>query len=142
MFVFALKIKNSEHGFLFFKSNKPMITFTASLISWQILYYIDIILFFLQNPYGARDLEDGPPRQRKGSILRAASALAQGIDEQEDVTYVPRKAWVKQPTTGDLLQEKQDRRDQFTWEVDFNDFEMPFKKNISTRCKLMAEEDD
>ena len=49
---------------------------------------------------------------------------------------------MKQPTTGDLLQEKQDKRDQFTWEVDFNDFEMPFKKNISTRCKLMADEDD
>lgn len=49
---------------------------------------------------------------------------------------------MKQPTTGDLLQEKQDKRDQFTWEVDFDDFEMPFKKNISTRCKLMADEDD
>lgn len=94
------------------------------------------------NQFGTRELDEGPPRQRKGSILRAASALAQGLDEQEDITYVPLKAWVKQPTTEDLLQEKQKRRDQFTWEVDFDDFQMPFNKNISNRCKAMENEDD
>ncbi|KAK3094212.1 hypothetical protein FSP39_025481 [Pinctada imbricata] len=31
--------------------------------------------------------DDHPHRQRKGSILRAASALAGGLDEQEDITY-------------------------------------------------------
>ncbi|CAG2211743.1 Ankyrin repeat and EF-hand domain-containing protein 1 [Mytilus edulis] len=95
-----------------------------------------------QNPYGTRDFEDGPPRQRKGSILRAASALAQGLDEQEDITYIPLRAWVPQPTTEDLLGEKQKKRDQFTWEVDFDDFQMPFNKNISNRCKAMENEDD
>lgn len=100
------------------------------------------LLTLFQNPYDTRGPDDGPPRQRKGSILRAASALAQGIDEQEDITYCPRRAWVTQPTTQDLLDEKQKRRDQFTWEVDFDDFEMPFKKNISTKCKAMENEDD
>ena len=66
-------------------------------------------------------LEDDEMR-RKGSILRAASALAGGIEEIEDITYVPLKTWTKQPTTKDLIHDRVVRRDRFGWEVDFEDF--------------------
>ncbi|KAK3583308.1 hypothetical protein CHS0354_038919 [Potamilus streckersoni] len=87
--------------------------------------------------------EDISLRPRKGSILRAASALAGGIDEQEDITYTPKKAWTKQPTTNELICQKEVMRERFGWEVDFPDFEMPFNKNVSKKVEEMggAEED-
>jgi len=85
--------------------------------------------------------DDIPPRQRKGSILRAASALASGADEEEDITYVPLKAWTKQPTSKELLGDRKTRRDRFGWEVDFPEFEMPFQKNVSKKAEGMDEDD-
>ena len=94
-------------------------------------------------PSSARAMiDEGQPRQRKGSILRAASALAGGLDEQENITYTPLKAWTKQPTTCELIHEKVVRRDRFGWEVDFQDFEMPFKKNITNKITEMGGLDD
>lgn len=81
-------------------------------------------------------------RQRKGSILRAASALAGGMDEEEDITYIPLKAWTKQKTSGELIHEKCVKRDRFGWEVDFEDFEMPFKKNVTKKVEAEGLEDD
>ncbi|KAK7103920.1 ankyrin repeat and EF-hand domain-containing protein 1-like isoform X2 [Littorina saxatilis] len=78
-------------------------------------------------------LDDALSQHRKGSILRAASALAGGLDECEDITYTPLNAWTKQPTTGELINEKEVKRERFGWEVDFPDFQMPFQKNIATK---------
>ncbi|KAK6183722.1 hypothetical protein SNE40_011147 [Patella caerulea] len=86
------------------------------------------------NRVGAEDFH----QQRKGSILRAASALAGGLEEKEDITYTPLKAWTKQPTTGELIKEREVNRERFGWEVDFDDFEMPFKKNISKKIELFG----
>ena len=81
-------------------------------------------------------------RVRKGSILRAASALAGGIEEREDITYVPLKAWTNQPTTKDLMCQRQNNRDRFGWEVDFPDtFQMPFLANIAKKVEIMEKED-
>lgn len=77
---------------------------------------------------------------RKGSILRAASALAGGMAEQEDITYTPLKVWTKQRNTEELIHEKVLRRERFGWEVDFPDFEMPFKKNLSNMIQELASE--
>lgn len=80
-------------------------------------------------------------RHRKGSILRAASALAGGMDERENITYTPLKAWTNPPNTQELIHKKVVKRERFGWEVDFTDFQMPFKKNISERLEeLMKEE--
>ena len=88
-------------------------------------------------------MEEGTaPRQRKGSILRAASALAGGVDEQENVEYTPLKAWTKQSTTKELIDDKVVKRDRFGWEVDFTDFEMPFNKNITKKVDEMGGADD
>lgn len=89
----------------------------------------------------AKPSEEVVQVHRKGSILRAASALAGGMDEREDITYTPRKAWTKQPTTRDLIHEKEVKRDRFGWEVDFPDFEMPFLKNVSTKMANMDDDE-
>ena len=85
--------------------------------------------------------EDAVPLPRKGSILRAASALAGGLDEQEDITYTPKKMWTEQPTTKKLLCEKEVKRERFGWEVDFPDFEMPFQKNVSNKVEIFEKEE-
>ncbi len=89
-----------------------------------------------------QDENEPPTRQRKSSILRAASALAGGIEEEEDITYHPLKVWTKQPTTGDLLCAKETRRQRYGWEVDFPDFEMPFLKNVSKKVEEQGGFDD
>ena len=74
---------------------------------------------------------------RKGSILRAASALAGDMEETENIAYTPLKAWTNQDTTEQLVQERGVKRERFGWQVDFADFEMPFKKNVSTMLDKM-----
>ncbi|XP_005093099.1 ankyrin repeat and EF-hand domain-containing protein 1 [Aplysia californica] len=86
--------------------------------------------------------EDSVPLPRKGSILRAASALAGGLDEQEDITYTPKKMWTEQSTTKELLQDKEVKRERFGWEVDFPDFEMPFQKNVTKKVELFEKEEE
>ena len=44
--------------------------------------------------------------------------------------------WTDQPTTKDLLSDKQVKRDRMGWEVDFPDFEMPFQKNVTTKVEV------
>lgn len=85
---------------------------------------------------------DPPPRQRKGSILRTASALAGGIETEENITYTPLKVWTDQPNTEDLLQAKQSRRERYGWEVDFENFQMPFLKNVSNKVAEQGGLDD
>ncbi|XP_074648459.1 ankyrin repeat and EF-hand domain-containing protein 1-like isoform X2 [Tubulanus polymorphus] len=84
------------------------------------------------------DSQDDLGRPRKGSILRAASALAGGLEDKEDITYYPRRAWTQQPTTEELIQKKQIRRERFTFEVDFPDFQMPFNNNVLKKVEIMG----
>jgi hypothetical protein len=106
-----------------------------------------MMLFHLQGGYTARPDSPqhdhmGSSHQRKGSILRAASALAGGIEEREDITFVPLKVWTKQPTTQELLCEKENKRQRYGWEVDFSDFKMPFLKNVANRVEEFGGFDD
>ena len=86
-------------------------------------------------------MDDSASQHRKGSILRAASALASGMDEREDITYVPLRAWTKQSNTEELIHDKVVKRERFGWEVDFPDFQMPFNKNVSTKMVGMDDDD-
>ncbi|KAF6028163.1 ANKEF1 [Bugula neritina] len=87
--------------------------------------------------------EEQAVKVRKGSILRAASALAGGIEEREDITYVPLKAWTKQPNTKELMCARQINRERFGWEIDFPEtFQMPFLANVSKKVEIMEKEDD
>ena len=81
---------------------------------------------------------DIPGHHRKGSILRAASALAGGIEEVEDITFTPIKQWTEQPTSEDLIQRRVGTRGRFGWEVDFDDFQMPLLKNVYERVEVFG----
>lgn len=59
--------------------------------------------------------------------------MAGGIEEEENITYTPLKIWTKQPTTEELICERELRRERFGWEVDFEDFKMPFLQNVANK---------
>ncbi|KAL8611118.1 hypothetical protein ACOMHN_064408 [Nucella lapillus] len=85
-------------------------------------------------------VDDALALHRKGSIMREASALAKNLDERERITYIPLKAWTPQPTTRELIHMKEVQRERFGWEVDFPDFQMPFKKNVTKKLAMMEED--
>ena len=91
---------------------------------------------------GSPGLDDGPPSHRKGSILRAASALAGAYDDEEDITFVPKTTWKKQKTTEDLVCAREERRQRYGWQVDFPDFKMPFMNNVAVKVAEEGEDDD
>ena len=125
---------------VFSASKFPVLNKIASpLVASHVHPILTIHSVLLQTMVKPVALDDSASQHRKGSILRAASALAGGTDEREDITYTPLKAWTKQPTTQELIHEKEVKRERFGWEVDFPDFQMPFQKNIATK---MAEMDD
>ena len=57
------------------------------------------------------------------------------MEEQEDITYIPLKTWTDQPNTQDLICERKNRRDRYSWKVDFPDFKMPFSENVAIRVE-------
>ena len=85
--------------------------------------------------------EDSPtfsPRDRKGSVLRAASAMAGGIEHKEDITYIPYVAWSNVPNTKELIIKKEQRRQRFGDGIDFKDFKMPFKDHFMKKSELLG----
>ncbi|XP_071963707.1 ankyrin repeat and EF-hand domain-containing protein 1-like [Antedon mediterranea] len=78
------------------------------------------------------------PRERKGSVLRAASAMAAGIEHVEDITYVPLKIWTHQANTRELLVKKEQKRMRFGDGVDFPDFKMPLRQHFMKRSEELG----
>ncbi|XP_072907399.1 ankyrin repeat and EF-hand domain containing 1a isoform X1 [Hemitrygon akajei] len=67
------------------------------------------------------------------SIANKSEMLNSGVAKKVDITFVPKSTWSNPPTTEELIQRRVENRERFTYEVDFSDFLMPFKKNIRTR---------
>uniref|UniRef100_H3A1L0 Ankyrin repeat and EF-hand domain containing 1 n=1 Tax=Latimeria chalumnae TaxID=7897 RepID=H3A1L0_LATCH len=67
------------------------------------------------------------------SVLYQQSLITSGAVNKVDITFVPRTVWGHQPTTEELIKKREARRERFTYEVDFDDFMMPFKKNFMTK---------
>lgn len=47
------------------------------------------------------------------------------------------KIWSPEATTAELIRKRELRRERFTYEVDFDDFMMPFQKNITEKAQAM-----
>eukprot|EP00112_Aurelia_sp_Birch-Aquarium-sp1_P002352 Seg1259.4 transcript_id=Seg1259.4/GoldUCD/mRNA.D3Y31 product="Ankyrin repeat and EF-hand domain-containing protein 1" protein_id=Seg1259.4/GoldUCD/D3Y31 len=80
--------------------------------------------------------------KRKNSVLRAASVIGMAHEQEESITFTPRRVWVAQQTTTDLLIAKEVRRQRYGYEVDFADYQPPFQKYVTERvAELEAEEE-
>lgn len=45
--------------------------------------------------------------------------------------------WSPEATTAELIRKRELRRERFTYEVDFEDFMMPFQKHITEKAKAL-----
>ncbi|XP_067900435.1 ankyrin repeat and EF-hand domain-containing protein 1a [Heterodontus francisci] len=71
----------------------------------------------------------------KESIAKKSEMLNSGIPKKVDITFVPTNIWGNPPTTEDLIQKRVENRERFTYEVDFSDFLMPFRKNLKKKLE-------
>ncbi|CAF1125757.1 unnamed protein product [Adineta steineri] len=75
---------------------------------------------------------------RRGSLLRAAAELAKSFEKADSIAFHPKTKWTELPTTKDLMHEKTVVRDRLGWEIDFQDYKMPFMSNLSKRLEQMT----
>ncbi|GCC33519.1 ankyrin repeat and EF-hand domain containing 1a isoform X1 [Chiloscyllium punctatum] len=71
----------------------------------------------------------------KDSIAKKSEMLNSGIAKKIDITFVPKIIWTTPPTTEELIQRRVQNREKFTYEVDFNAYLMPFKRNIKKKLE-------
>ncbi|XP_020620565.1 ankyrin repeat and EF-hand domain-containing protein 1-like isoform X1 [Orbicella faveolata] len=79
---------------------------------------------------------------RKSSVLRAASALGIINEKPQPIMYTPRRAWISQPTTEDLLRGREIRRMRYGTDIDFADYKPSFQKHITVKAEAMEAEDN
>jgi len=65
------------------------------------------------------------------AVIKAATAIANGASLDKDISYTPKRAWLPEPTTKELLGERQDNRERYGYEVDFVDYQPPFQSHIT-----------
>ncbi|XP_051500684.1 ankyrin repeat and EF-hand domain-containing protein 1-like isoform X2 [Myxocyprinus asiaticus] len=70
---------------------------------------------------------------KKDSVVVHSTQITSGKLNKLDISFVPRTTWQNQLTTSQLTERKVSRRQRFTYEVDFDDFRMPFNKNIQKK---------
>ncbi|XP_029654757.1 ankyrin repeat and EF-hand domain-containing protein 1-like [Octopus sinensis] len=66
------------------------------------------------------------------NLERPASVLER-MTFDNDAIFYSRNVWKKQMTTRDLIRQRVEQRERNGWEIDFDDFKMPFSKNISDK---------
>jgi len=79
---------------------------------------------------------------KNSKILRAASALSGGRDYEKCFYSTPRPDSSRRiPSQTQLMQDREERRQRFSWQVDFDDFQMPFSQNVAEIIKKLREQD-
>ncbi|TSN30236.1 Ankyrin repeat and EF-hand domain-containing protein 1 [Bagarius yarrelli] len=76
--------------------------------------------------------------EEQASVILHSTRIRSKALQKVDISFVPKTVWGKQLTTNQLLEEKGKRRQRFTYEVDFNDFRMPFNKNIRKKALALS----
>ncbi|XP_024278479.1 ankyrin repeat and EF-hand domain-containing protein 1a [Oncorhynchus tshawytscha] len=75
----------------------------------------------------------------KESIILHSTQIISGQVNKVDISYVPKTVWGKQTTTSQLVEKMQKKRERFSYEVDFEDFMMPFSKNIQQKSLKLTQ---
>uniref|UniRef100_A0A8B9KA83 Ankyrin repeat and EF-hand domain containing 1a n=1 Tax=Astyanax mexicanus TaxID=7994 RepID=A0A8B9KA83_ASTMX len=73
------------------------------------------------------------------SVILHSTQITSGTLNKVDISFQPRTVWGKQLTTRQLMEKKEERRQRFTSEVDFEDFRMPFNKNLRKKTVDLTE---
>ncbi|KAF6087314.1 ankyrin repeat and EF-hand domain containing 1 [Phyllostomus discolor] len=76
-------------------------------------------------------------KMRKDNVVYLNSLITSGHTKKVDITFIPRRTWSPEATTEELIRKRELRRERFTYEVDFEDFMMPFQKNITEKAQAL-----
>ncbi|XP_053315171.1 ankyrin repeat and EF-hand domain-containing protein 1, partial [Spea bombifrons] len=87
------------------------------------------------------DEELFPGKERKNNIAHLNSKIIMGETKKVDITFVPKSVWISEPTTADQIRKRELQRERFTYEVDFEDFKMPFSKNLMEKTLILGNTD-
>ncbi|XP_062857313.1 ankyrin repeat and EF-hand domain-containing protein 1a [Trichomycterus rosablanca] len=82
----------------------------------------------------------GQTEAETNSVILHNAQITGGALNKIDISFVPKTVWGKQLTTSQLMEMKEKRRHRFTYEVDFENFKMPFNKNIQRKITDLTEE--
>ncbi|XP_018422055.1 PREDICTED: ankyrin repeat and EF-hand domain-containing protein 1 [Nanorana parkeri] len=77
-------------------------------------------------------------KEKKSYIARMNHLITLGETKKVDITFVPKTVWVSEPNTADLIRKREHLRQRFTYEVDFEDFKMPFSKNLAEKTLALV----
>ncbi|XP_014937015.2 ankyrin repeat and EF-hand domain-containing protein 1 isoform X2 [Acinonyx jubatus] len=73
----------------------------------------------------------------KNNVVYLNSLITSGYTKKVDITFIPRSIWSPEATTAELIRKRELRRERFTYKVDFEDFMMPFQKNITEKAQAL-----
>ncbi|KAL6037434.1 hypothetical protein STEG23_016267 [Scotinomys teguina] len=73
----------------------------------------------------------------RDNVVYLNSLITSGYTKKVDITFVPHRIWSPEATTAELIRKRELRRERFTYEVDFEDFMMPFQKNIKEKAQAL-----
>nr|XP_056712696.1 ankyrin repeat and EF-hand domain-containing protein 1 [Euleptes europaea] len=73
----------------------------------------------------------------RDNVVHLNSLITRGATKKVDITYTPKRIWSPESTTKDLLKKRELRRQRFTYEVDFEDFMMPFQNNFMQKARKL-----
>ncbi|XP_070238090.1 ankyrin repeat and EF-hand domain-containing protein 1 isoform X3 [Bos mutus] len=76
-------------------------------------------------------------KMRKDNVVYLNSLITSGYTKKVDITFIPQRIWSPEATTAELIRMRELRRERLTYEVDFDDFMMPFQKHITERAQAV-----
>uniref|UniRef100_A0A8D0T9G4 Ankyrin repeat and EF-hand domain containing 1 n=1 Tax=Sus scrofa TaxID=9823 RepID=A0A8D0T9G4_PIG len=76
-------------------------------------------------------------KMHKDNVVYLNSLITSGYTKKVDITFIPRRIWSPEATTAELIRKRELRREKFTYEVDFDEFMMPFQKNITEKAQAL-----
>ncbi len=84
----------------------------------------------------AKDLFLPPILMKRRSMSIAENLFSHELAE-ERILFRPIHAWTEQDTTEQILEKKRQTREQYGWEIDFDDYKLPFLKNLNQKMKIV-----
>uniref|UniRef100_A0ABM5GNX7 Ankyrin repeat and EF-hand domain-containing protein 1 n=1 Tax=Pogona vitticeps TaxID=103695 RepID=A0ABM5GNX7_9SAUR len=75
----------------------------------------------------------------RDNVVHLNSLITKGATRKLNITFTPQRIWSPELTTKDLLKKRELRRQRFTYEVDFEDFMMPFKRNFMDKVRALEQ---
>ncbi|XP_060058979.1 ankyrin repeat and EF-hand domain-containing protein 1 isoform X2 [Erinaceus europaeus] len=73
----------------------------------------------------------------RDNVVHLNSLITSGHTKKVDITFIPQRIWSPEATTAELVRKRELRRERLTYEVDFDDFLMPFQKNITEKAQAL-----